>query len=285
MKAVMMNSADKLDGVHGSTRDVLNLNNGTWQSTEHTTVPLDATMGTGHLNALRSKQQFESGEYNPGTVPSIGWDYHGVGNIEEYVFDSQIGGDYIVATLAWDRRVDKTGGSTYLDGDTFVHQDPEDRLNNLDLYLMPASSNNFADAIASSKSPVQNVEHIFFDIPTSGQYKLVVHNNPNGGIGDVQAYALAWWFGDAASSGAGDFNGDGNVNAADYVVWRKTDGSSTGYDDWRMNFGSTAGSGSAGFANVPEPNGVAFVFGLGIASCKMNRHSRTFRSRSATVNV
>jgi hypothetical protein len=66
----------------------------------------------------------------------------------------------------------------------------------------------------------------------------------------------------------GDFNGDGAVNAADYVVWRKTDGSQAGYDEWRTNFGRTSGSGSAlGSAAVPEPSALllaaAAVLGLG----------------------
>jgi hypothetical protein len=39
----------------------------------------------------------------------------------------------------------------------------------------------------------------------------------------------------------GDFNSDGNVDAADYVWWRKNDGSSGGYDEWRANFGLTVG--------------------------------------------
>ena len=57
---------------------------------------------------------------------------------------------------------------------------------------------------------------------------------------------------------SGDYNGDGTFDAADYVVWRKTDGSQNGYDTWRANFGRrTAGSGattSAGAnAPVPEP--------------------------------
>jgi hypothetical protein len=57
---------------------------------------------------------------------------------------------------------------------------------------MPAASTDFADAITRSISTVQNLEHIFFNIEAAGQYKLVVHNNPQGGIGDTQAYALAW---------------------------------------------------------------------------------------------
>ena len=43
---------------------------------------------------------------------------------------------------------------------------------------------------------------------------------------------------------AGDYNDDGAVDAADYVVWRKIDGSQAGYDMWRANFGSVLGTGT-----------------------------------------
>ncbi len=42
----------------------------------------------------------------------------------------------------------------------------------------------------------------------------------------------------------GDFNGDGFVNAADYVVWRKTDGTPAEYNSWRAHFGETSGAGT-----------------------------------------
>lgn len=53
----------------------------------------------------------------------------------------------------------------------------------------------------------------------------------------------------------GDYNQDGVVDAADYVVWRKTIGGQFAYDAWGTHFGTTPGSGS-GFASgsaVPEP--------------------------------
>jgi hypothetical protein len=69
---------------------------------------------------------------------------------------------------------------------------------------------------------------------------------------------------------AGDFNNDGTVDAADYVVWRKTGGTLPQYDQWRTNFGrSAAAVGSAISSNeapVPEPASLlqlaiaAFVF-------------------------
>jgi probable HAF family extracellular repeat protein len=56
----------------------------------------------------------------------------------------------------------------------------------------------------------------------------------------------------------GDFNHDGTVDAADYVVWRKNPGgiyTQNDFNTWRANFGQTAGSGSIAAANatVPEP--------------------------------
>ena len=54
----------------------------------------------------------------------------------------------------------------------------------------------------------------------------------------------------------GDYNGDGKVDAADYVVWRKNPasfGGQQGYDDWRANFGAMAGGGaSVSTAGVPN---------------------------------
>jgi autotransporter-associated beta strand protein len=74
----------------------------------------------------------------------------------------------------------------------------------------------------------------------------------------------------------GDFNEDGRVDASDYVVWRKTDGSQDGYDDWRENYGRTAGSGSGSSLNagaVPEPSAIALVI-LGISAAAFARRKR-----------
>jgi hypothetical protein len=74
----------------------------------------------------------------------------------------------------------------------------------------------------------------------------------------------------------GDYNRDGIVDAADYVVWRKNIGAdflmnrdpnatdSVGQDDytfWRSHFGNTAGTGSGANANatVPEPTSALLV--------------------------
>jgi hypothetical protein len=58
----------------------------------------------------------------------------------------------------------------------------------------------------------------------------------------------------------GDHNGDGVVDAADYVAWRKdpagNGGDPGGYDDWRANFGESGGGGAGA---VPEPSSIALV--------------------------
>ena len=81
----------------------------------------------------------------------------------------------------------------------------------------------------------------------------------------------------------GDYNGDGIVDAADYIVWRKHLGASItlpnenpsattpgivdqeDYDYWRSRFGATSGSGSLNATSaVPEPVTAALVL-VGIA--------------------
>jgi hypothetical protein len=67
----------------------------------------------------------------------------------------------------------------------------------------------------------------------------------------------------------GDFNGDNKVDAADYVVWRKTMPTDFAkYDEWRSNFGNPSGSGSSqslsSGSSVPEPSTTLVA---GLAAC------------------
>jgi hypothetical protein len=62
--------------------------------------------------------------------------------------------------------------------------------------------------------------------------------------------------GTAGVTNNGDFNSDGTVDAADYVVWRNGLGTTHTQDDyniWRANFGRTFGSGTSATTGVPEP--------------------------------
>jgi hypothetical protein len=84
-----------------------------------------------------------------------------------------------------------------------------------------------------------------------------------------------------------DFNSNGIVDAADYVLWRKggqlandtTPGVQPGdYNVWRSHFGQSAGSGSAlpsaesPSAAVPEPAAGALAL-LGVSSILLRRRS------------
>jgi hypothetical protein len=78
----------------------------------------------------------------------------------------------------------------------------------------------------------------------------------------------------------GDYNGDGSVDAADYVAWRKDPdafGGPTGYDEWRSNFGQPGGggSGTAAPGSVPEPAFFALLaVACGMLCCARGRRVR-----------
>ena len=73
----------------------------------------------------------------------------------------------------------------------------------------------------------------------------------------------------------GDFNGDNKVDNADYVVWRKTDGSALRYLNWRSHYGTGSGSGSGTnvAASVPEPASILLIVlaACFLATCRRGR--------------
>lgn len=93
----------------------------------------------------------------------------------------------------------------------------------------------------------------------------------------------------------GDFNGDGQVDAVDYTVWRDTQESTTDFradgngdrviDDadyaiWKTNFGTNYATGAGQIASVPEP-ATALLLALAAAVTASGSGSRTRRSRRA----
>jgi hypothetical protein len=86
------------------------------------------------------------------------------------------------------------------------------------------------------------------------------------------------------SSLLADYNRDGKVNAADYVVWRKTGNTQAGYDAWRANFGRTLSAGGASalpsagpLPAVPEPTAEVLLalaaVALGLYRIRRRRYS------------
>lgn len=295
MKAVLINSADKLkdtgDGnLLGMERTVMDCdemgnNCSTWLDTtaaSDETIPLDLRMGAGHLNANRALKQLRNGEFGPGgaDVPVVGWDFNtteGDENTQKYVISQPLkAGSYIAITLAWDREVlfetDEGTTDVFDRGDTFT---TDCCLADLDLYLMPVGETDIENAITASISTVMNLEHIFFQIPTTQKYEIWV-NQFGSQLGEPQEYALAWWTASATiQSSQGDFDGSGVVDQQDYIVWRNTFGSgataadangngvvdSADYVIWRNNLGNVV-SGAGMSVSVPEPTSIC-LFTLG----------------------
>ncbi len=208
MKAVLMNSADKVidqgDGLYlGMSRTIYDQRNKTWLDSDAYSdpeKPLSSELGTGHLNAFRAYQQFSAGQWSPDNeVPFIGWDYRSVGSrnqaapkFQDYVIEQPLqAGSFFSTTLAWNRAVtlaDDNQNGEYDISETFI----DNGLNDLNLYLMRADDTDLDDSIAASVSRVDSVEHIFHEIPATGQYKIrVVYGDRT--HEPIQRYALAWW--------------------------------------------------------------------------------------------
>jgi hypothetical protein len=195
MKSVILNAADKVkdtgDGnLLGMSRTILDENGKDWlqgDAYENQSIPLHAQLGTGHLNAFRAYQQLAGGQWAPGNIPTIGWNYSRAEDAQQdYVFEQPLaGGSYVSATLSWERIVEINSDDEYYDiGEDFSGQ----TLSNLDLYLMPADADDISQSVWSSISTEDSLEHIFIPIPTTGSYKLRVVQKDQ-----AQPYALAWW--------------------------------------------------------------------------------------------
>jgi hypothetical protein len=125
-----------------------------------------------------------------------------------------------------------------------------------------------------------------------------------GSLRDTQGNGWDWvaLFKVVAELPPGDFNQDGTVDAADYVVWRKGVGTTytqDDYDAWRANFGTSllAGNGSAipsaeSLPAVPEPATLMIICIVAIGISATRRAVRRgglpcseFRRNSVTCTV
>jgi hypothetical protein len=96
---------------------------------------------------------------------------------------------------------------------------------------------------------------------------------------------------------SGDYNQNGVVDAADYVVWRNNlgstinltaDGDANGivdsgdYNYWRARFGNTAGATSSSTAAVPEPM-TSVLIGLAAGAILLSRPRGSVSACQPTV--
>jgi hypothetical protein len=151
----------------------------------------------------------------------------------------------------------------------------------------------------SDATPAPTGVYGFFARLTSNEYGasdpfLVVFNNEVFDYSQMIPAALAI---NAAAFLPGDYNRNYVVDAADYVVWRKTLGSTTNlaadgsgngeidgsdYGIWRSNFGTTEVASGLSSAIVPEPQAwLLLVAGLStyvlVARRQPSRHLRCIR--------
>ena len=206
MRAVMVNSVNKINGVMGMTRTIVDRQDQDWLASEaylSQDVPLDDEMGAGQLDVSRALTQYDAGEQGPGAVENIGWDKQAAttqGEFFDYLLEDTLeAGDFISATLAWDRQ------TLFLDnGVAGVYEPGTDSLlgvalDNLDLYLMLNDDTATEQILWSSVSTVDNLEHLFWEIPETGDYKLRVVFTEDvtflPGFESTPDYSLAWWTG------------------------------------------------------------------------------------------
>jgi subtilisin family serine protease len=145
------------------------------------TVPLDNAMGVGQLNALAAVRQ-----YRPGSRSDVGLQSSTVGAGGTNTFNLFVGrqpltqGSLVTATLTWDRTVTLNAGAD----PTMAGSYTVTPLPNLNLELV----NRATGVVARSNSTLDNVEHIYFNVPATGNYDLRVINRG----ATASTYALAW---------------------------------------------------------------------------------------------
>ena len=119
---------------------------------------------------------------------------------------------------------------------------------------------------------------------------ITIYLNKNGRFGDP---TFAWTVyidnvrvGRTPAGVLGDYNGNGTVDAADYVLWRNGGAllnevadvgtvSPADYTEWRARFGNTSGSGAV--AAIPEPTGLCLLLSIAVVAI-FPRKRRLFRN-------
>jgi hypothetical protein len=172
--------------------------------TNGVTSPLDARYGAGIVHALNSYHQLRGGQYAPILTTTAlsgsphlppantneipvrrGWNLRALSNarnqdvVDHYFFtlpSAPLGAFTLQATLVWQRQRNQSA------------------INNLDLFLFSASTSAL---VASSQSPVDNVEHLLAIGLPPGRYDLQVLKNgtPGQRLTASETYALAFEFG------------------------------------------------------------------------------------------
>jgi hypothetical protein len=136
------------------------------------------------------------------------------------------------------------------------------------------------NGILTSSAPINWIEFQFYNTD-SDFYPTKI---PNAAATDYYIRSIEIT-GPAPPGVPGDYNGNGAVDAADYVLWRNggalqnevdTPGTvnAADYTEWRARFGNTQGSGNGISSAVPEPGTLVLLIAgsIGIVSLGCTRH-------------
>jgi hypothetical protein len=194
-----------------------------WNRTQ--TRPLDDVFGAGELNVYNSYligiggKQSASASQPAAAVGSYGWDYQdrkadgAVGDLfyNFEVAEGSTASDFSIL-LAWNAKITDTNG------DPNIFSPTEPVVQNLNLQLYDSSASFMGSLLDQSISTVDNVEHIYVDSLAAGTYTLKVSGAAN------WDYGLAWRMTTAFDEPNADFDGDGAVSGADFLVWQRNFG-------------------------------------------------------------
>ncbi|MBN1854176.1 MAG: hypothetical protein JW829_15720 [Pirellulales bacterium] len=172
-----------------------------WDRTS--TRPLDDIYGAGELNIHRSFNILEAGEQEASAtemVTHLGWDFN-IGQSNDLCYFFEVSENDIIhemsVTLTWNRTItDGISGTNW--------GNPISSLADLSLELWQATDFSLDTQLDLSNSPVDNVEHIYIEHLTAGQYAMRVLG------AEGTDFALAWSGTDYSIMG--DINLDGFVN-------------------------------------------------------------------------
>jgi hypothetical protein len=249
---------------------ILRLNQGGTLDAQFVNIDGGALVGTGEVlvgsGPVTGAVRNLSGRIAPDTL------FSSVGEIS-------IGGDLANlknGTLAFDLGGTAVNQYDVIDVGRFAFLD-----GTLKVSLVDAGSGVFTPSVGNTFTILtadEGVQGTFDDLQLPGGFTWNVTYGANNVTLSVTGLGLA-----------GDFNGDGSVNSADYIAWRKTGGSQADYNAWRTNFGKTnAGAGatvSVG-SSVPEAtSGVLSIIAALGAACGLATRRRTAHSDRSVRSV
>jgi hypothetical protein len=187
IKAIVMNSGVK----------ALDSDGAPWDNTA--VQALDDEQGTGILNMVRAHAMYSPGRQVGPDVAPMGHDFRSISGTTE---DPYPGGRVIYnlglltgppaqfdATLVWDRHTywNDTNSNNQIDAPDDFYTLPTDTQDNLDLVLYRNGT-----PLISSRSTVDNVEHLSVVNLQPGVYELHVERLDRPFSGDGEEYAIAW---------------------------------------------------------------------------------------------